>query len=105
MSYFKAVRLYSLVDQDFCIGDDVLLYTAASPCGPWTRQGTMYTCPEHAAYQQLGYDQVHPYNSKGHPENHFDFKRSRVQCFLYALAGHLAFRWLRGDLDLSHHDC
>ena len=45
------------------------------------------------------------YNSKGHPENHFDFKRSRVQCFLYALAGHLAFRWLRGDLDLSHHDC
>lgn len=63
-----ASRLYNLVDQDFCIGDDLLLYTGQSPWGPWTRQGTMYTCPEHAAYQQLGYDQVYPYNSKGHPE-------------------------------------
>jgi hypothetical protein len=61
-------RLYNLVDQDFCIGDDLLLYTGQNPWGPWTRQGTMYTCPEHAAYQQLGYDQVYPYNSKGHPE-------------------------------------
>jgi hypothetical protein len=45
------------------------------------------------------------YLSKGHPENHFDFKRSRVQCYFYSLAGHLSFRWLRGDLDLGHHDC
>jgi hypothetical protein len=63
-----ASKLYNLVDQDFCIGDDLLLYTSLNPWGPWTRQGTMYTCPEHAAYGQLGYDSVYPYNSKGHPE-------------------------------------
>jgi hypothetical protein len=64
----SASRLYNLVDQDFTIGNDVLLYTALNPWGPWTRQGTLYTCPEHDAYAQLGYDQVYPYNSKGHPE-------------------------------------
>jgi len=64
----SASRLYNLVDQDFCIGNDVLLYSSAGPWGPWTRQGTMYTCPEHDAYRALGYDQVYPYNSKGHPE-------------------------------------
>lgn len=42
------------------------------------------------------------YNTKGHPENHFDPGRGPVQGFLWAQAGHLAFLWLRGLLDLSH---
>jgi hypothetical protein len=44
------------------------------------------------------------YNTKGHAENHFDLSRGPVQGFLWAQAGHLAFLWLRGLLDLSHHE-
>jgi hypothetical protein len=38
------------------------------------------------------------YLTKGHPENHFDTARGPAAGFLYAQAGELAFRWLRGLL-------
>jgi DNA-directed RNA polymerase specialized sigma24 family protein len=41
------------------------------------------------------------YLTRRHPENHFDTTRGSVEGYLYAWAGNLALRWLRGLLDLS----
>jgi hypothetical protein len=59
---------YSLIDQDFQIGNDILLYRASRPGGPWTNVGSIYTCPESTQYHAPIVGPVIPYNSKQHPQ-------------------------------------
>lgn len=66
---YGRVGPYNLIVQDFSLGNDILLYTAAAASGPWTRQGTVYTCTETAYYEARGFGtNVYPYNAKSHDE-------------------------------------